>query len=224
MLPPLNRVHAEGNAGNQIKVTGQTTITNSLLVGNCAFFEDQPFTYWVDHCRALGNTLCFFFTGGEQASIVNSTIYGQGDGLVASGPREGFSCDGTEAITARNTIFLGDVDYFDATDITFLFYQEECDDLQLDSDYNIIHNAKDVDCGTAGEYTNSGGADSCTDPMLGGPLSGTEYGMTPGPDSPAIDGGDDGVCPSVDILGVSRPGDGNGDSNSVCDIGAYEVP
>ncbi|OQY24060.1 MAG: hypothetical protein B6I34_04010, partial [Anaerolineaceae bacterium 4572_32.1] len=31
----LNRVRAEGNAGNQVKITGQAAITNSVLVGNC---------------------------------------------------------------------------------------------------------------------------------------------------------------------------------------------
>lgn len=81
----LNRVRAEGNAGNQIKVTGPITMANSVLVGNCAFFEDQLFTYWVDHCRALGSTLQIVYTGGEHVSIVNSTFYGQGDGLVGGG-------------------------------------------------------------------------------------------------------------------------------------------
>jgi hypothetical protein len=218
----LNRVRAEGNAGNQIKVTGQTTITNSVLVGNCAFFENQPFTYWVDHCRALGNTLVIVFTGGEQASIVNSTLYGQGDGLVTGGPREGFQCGDSETIAARNNIFLGDADYFDSSDITFLFYQEGCANLKLDSDYNIVHNVKNIDCGVAGDYTASGAHDMCADPLLAGPLSGMEYGMMPGPGSPAIDAGDNGVCPPVDVLGAPRPTDGNGDANAVCDMGAYE--
>jgi hypothetical protein len=220
----LNRVWAEGNAGNQIKVTGQTEITNSVLVGNCAFFEDQPFTYWVDHCRALGSTLVVDFTGGEGAAIVNSTVYGQGDGLVGGGPREGFSCNGNETISARNSIFLGDADYFDPADITFLFYQEGCSALKLDSDYNIIDNVKNVECGVAGIYTNSGIHDFCEDPLLSGPLSGMMFGMFPSRDSPAIDGGDNGVCPAVDVLGVPRPADGNGDSSFVCDIGAYEAP
>jgi hypothetical protein len=218
----LNRVRAEGNAGNQIKVTGQTTITNSVLVGNCAFFENQPFTYWVDHCRALGNTLTIVFTGGEQTSIVNSTLYGQGDGLVGAGPREGFQCSGSETITARNSIFVGDTDYFDSSDITFLFYQEGCANLKLDSDYNIVHIAKNIECGVTGDYTASGAHDLCRDPLLAGPLSGTEYGMTPGLGSPAIDAGDNSVCPPVDISGAPRPTDGNGDANAVCDMGAYE--
>lgn len=103
----LDRVRAEGNAGNQVKVTGQTAITNSVLVGNCAFFDGKSFTHDVDNCRYMGNTLEVFYMGGEQASVVNTTLYGQGDGLVDAGPRasEGGVCDGSEALTARNSIF-----------------------------------------------------------------------------------------------------------------------
>jgi len=220
----LDRVRAEGNAGNQVKVTGQTEITNSVLVGNCAFFENQSFTYWVDHCRALGDTLAIFFTGGEQASIMNSTIYGQGDGLVMGGVREGFQCSGTEKISVHNSIFVGDADYFDPSDITFLFYQEDCSSLKLDSDYNIIYNTKNIECGAMGDYTASGAHDLCADPSLTGPFSGKEYGMIPAPGSPAIDAGENGVCPPVDILNTLRPAGGNGDSSLGCDIGAYEVP
>ncbi|MBN2551079.1 MAG: hypothetical protein JXB15_18095, partial [Anaerolineales bacterium] len=220
----LNRVHAEGNAGNQIKVAGQAKISNSLLVGNCAFFENQPFTYWVDHCRALGSSLLLSFTGGEQISILNSTIYGQGDGLVGAGPREGFTCSGAERITARNTIFLGSADYFDPGDITFLFYQEGCGSLKLDSDYDIIYNAKNVECNQPGDYTSSGPHDLCQDPQLVGPLSGLAYGMQPAASSPAVDAGDPQICPVVDLLGSPRPADGNGDGSPGCDIGAYELP
>jgi hypothetical protein len=186
----LNRVRAEGNAGNQIKVTGQTTMTNSVLVGNCAFFENQPFTYWVDHCRALGNTLAAFFTGGDHISIVNSTVYGQGDGLVMGGIREGFQCTGAETLTARNSIFVGDTDYFDSSDITYLFYLEGCPDLKLDSDYSIAHNTKNVECGLEGDFVVSGAHDLCGDPLLAGPLSGMDYGLLPGQSSPALDAGD----------------------------------
>jgi hypothetical protein len=218
----LTRVHAEGNAGNQIKVAGQTTITNSLLIGNCAFFENQPFTYWVDHCRALGNTLEVAYTGGEQISVTNSTFYGQGDGLMGAGPREGFACQGTESLRARNNIFFGDADYFDPSDITFLFYQEGCANLRLDSDFNIAFNVKNIDCGQDGEYTQSGSHDLCQDPQLTGPLSGLAYDMTLLPGSPGIDTGDNADCPPDDLLGHPRPADNDQDGKAVCDRGAYE--
>lgn len=48
------------------------------------------------------------------------------------------------------------------------------------------------------------------------------------PDSPAIDAGDDAVCAAEpvkneDQRGKSRPNDGDGDFNAVCDIGAFEA-
>ena len=225
----LNRVRAEGNAGNQVKVAGQTEISNSVLVGNCAFFEGKSYSYWVDHCRALGNTLELAFTGGEQISIINSTLYGQGDGLVGGGPRGGgLNCNGAETITARNSIFLGDNDYFDPGDITFLFYQEGCGNLKLNSDYNVVHKAKNVTCGQTGTYALSGIHDLCQNPLLSGPFSGTSYGMSLGAGSPAIDAGDEAICQAppvnnLDQLRKLRTVNGNGDGTAACDIGALEL-
>jgi len=218
----INRVRAEGNAGNQVKITGQSTITNSVLVGNCAFFEGKPFTHDVDPCRALGNTLEVVYTGGEHVSIVNSTFYGQGDGLVGGGPREGHNCSGTESLTGRNNVFLGDTDYFDPGDIAFLFYQEGCADLKLDSDYNIAYNTKNIECGINDTYVNSRSHDLCQDPELSGPFTGNTYGVMPNPGSPAIDTGNNAVCPSTDYLGNPRPVDGDENGSVVCDRGAYE--
>jgi hypothetical protein len=219
----LNRVHAEGNAGNQIKVTGQTRISNALIVGNCAFFEGKPFTYLTDQCRAVGNALAVFFTGGDEISIVNTTLYGQGDGLIMGGVREGSTCNGNERITVRNSIFVGDADYFDSTDIAYSYYiGEECNGLKLDSDYNLFQGVKNVECGVAGDHVLSGPHDRCLDAGLTGPLAGPAFDMTLAPGSPAIDAGDDAVCPADDLLGSPRPIDGDGDGNAVCDLGAYE--
>jgi CSLREA domain-containing protein len=40
--------------------------------------------------------------------------------------------------------------------------------------------------------------------------------------SVAIDSGSNAFCPASDQRGVSRPQDGDGDGNAVCDVGAYE--
>jgi hypothetical protein len=210
----LDRVRAEGNTGNQVKVTGQTAIINSVLVGNCAFFDGQPFTYQVAPCRAGGVTLDVSYSGGEQATIVNSTIYGQGDGLVGGGPREEGDCDGTETLAAWNNVFLGDSDYFDPEDVTFLFYQEGCGDLRMDSDHNIAHTVKNLECGVAGEYVASGAHDLCQDPLLAGPLSGQSYGLRLTAGSPAIDAGTTEGAPAVDLEGYPR--------DAHPDLGAYE--
>ena len=211
----IDRVRAEGNAGNQVKVTGQTTLTNSVLVGNCAFFDGQPFTYNVDPCRALGNTLEFSFMGGETVSMINNTLYGQGDGLVGAGPREGGACNGSETLTGRNNLYLGDTDYFDPGDLTFLFYTEGCPGLGFDSDYSLYHQVK------LSAYT-PGPHDIAADPQLSGPLSGQRYGMELTADSPAIDAGTTEGAPAVDFDGNPRPLDGDSDGTAAVDIGADE--
>jgi hypothetical protein len=58
-------------------------------------------------------------------------------------------------------------------------------------------------------------ADPLLDPVTG-------YELSAG--SPAIDAGDDEICPATDLEGQSRPYDGNDppDGFAVCDIGAVE--
>ncbi len=203
----LNRVHAEGNAGNQVKLAGAATIINSVMAGNCAFFEGQPFTHHVDPCRALGSALVLAFAGGERVSVVNSTVYGQGDGLVGAGPRTPGACTGGETLHGRNNLFHGDADFFDPSDRTFLFYAEGCPGLRFDSDHSLYHDVK------LGQYV-PGPHDIGADPLLAGPLAGPALGLTLTSASPAIDAGIPAGAPAVDITGARR--------DAVPDIGAFE--
>jgi hypothetical protein len=61
------------------------------------------------------------------------------------GVREGATCAGGERLVVRDSSFVGDVDYFDSTDIAFLFYQEGCGELRMDSDGNQIERVKNIE-------------------------------------------------------------------------------
>ena len=86
---------AYGNAGNQIKVRGEATITNNVIIANCSFFDGKPFSmlqgyFWEDkddfhtagNCRANGDALTTTVLGGSHSQIVNNTIVGEGDFLM----------------------------------------------------------------------------------------------------------------------------------------------
>jgi hypothetical protein len=99
----IRRTIAEGNAGNQLKTNGPTLIENSIIVGNCSFFNGQTFTYNVDDCRAAGNALSLDLRPGNQVTVTNSTLTSEGDCLVLA-VCDG-SCNGSETVRLRNNIF-----------------------------------------------------------------------------------------------------------------------
>jgi hypothetical protein len=210
----IRRLRAEGNAGNQVKVTGDATIENSVLVGNCGYFDNQPFTHQVDPCRAMGNTISLSLVSGSRMTLCNNSVYGQGDVLVSAGPREGHSCDGSERVVALNNVFVGDREYHNRDDRAALFYQEGCPQLKFQHDYGVVYGVKP----NAQARCPVGSHDLCQDPRLGR-LSGDAFDMVPRPGSPAIDSGlpVGGPVPAVDILGHRRP------SGEGVDRGAFEV-
>ena len=207
----VRRMRAEGNAGNQLKITGDATITNSILVGNCSYFQGKSFTHNVDPCRALGNTLSVDYVPGAKITLTNSTLYGEGDVLVQADLRKG-PCNGKETLVSTNNIFIGAVEYHAKWDRATLFYNTACSGLKMTSDYNLFHGIKEK-C-----PTNKGANDLCADPQLG-PYSGDTFGMMPKATSPAVDTGKPvgGAVPSVDFMKVKRPA-GKGVDRGACEV------
>lgn len=223
----IDRVIAEGNAGNQIKVRGNTVIRNTIAKGDCSFFEGKSYSLLQpgDHCRALGNTISFSLMRDSKIAIINSTIRGEGDCLMLAS-----SCaadlSGAESITARNSIFLGDTDFRQIWENSCLFYADACGATALDSDNDIIFGVKDQP-----SICPIGGSDICSDPLLGA-LDDLD-GATPGTGSPTLDAGlpvntpvlnmlgliplDRLFIPPVDLIGSTRAASG------AIDIGAIEV-
>jgi hypothetical protein len=141
----IRRTLAEGNAGNQIKNSrGPFLIENSIIVGNCGFFDGQPFTYNVDNCRALGTALAIGLAQGDQATVVNNTFTSEGDCLVTA--ECSGNCDGSEKALLRNNIFQGYVDFLQPFENTCLIYQETFPADPFDMDYSVIADVKDDLC------------------------------------------------------------------------------
>ena len=203
------------------------TIENSIIIGNCGYFEGKPFTYHsdteFDHCRAGGDALVFNPRPGDAVYVTNSTVTGQGTCLAIAACALNQTCTGAERVFFTNNIFVGHSRFLDTSqDTCFAWFNDETPDDLLPNDpfrteFAIIH-------GTA-----FGNVDPCagtqvhcnTDPgLVNSSIQSFSAHLTPG--SPAIDAGSNSVCPATDYLKSPRPQDGDGNGTAVCDLGAYE--
>ncbi len=204
----IRRSYFEGNAGNQVKnYRGPFTLENSIVIGNCGFFDGKPFTFNVDNCRALGAAVSVGLTRGGQASLVNNTIASEGDCLVAGECSSG-NCNGTENITLRNNIFQGHPDFLQPFQQSCLVYEETFPSDPFDVDYSLINDVKDDAC--------PGAHDLCG--LAPGLTSASIDSFIPDllPGSPALDSALASACPATDQRGVPRP------QGAGCDLGALE--
>ncbi len=104
----MDRVLAYGNMGNQVKLSGASTLTNSIIIGQCgSYYTTAPGNTYLcpscstnlDICRASGNTIAL--NGLNSAlKIQNNFITGEGNFLI--------ELDGSAtSVTIGNNILYG---------------------------------------------------------------------------------------------------------------------
>mgnify|MGYP001252691135 CR=1 FL=1 len=210
----IRRVISEGNDGNQIKTTGKVTIENSIIVSNCGYFHDMPFWNKDDDCRANGDALVLDLNPGDQATVVNTTITGEGNCLMVAGCALDKTCNGSEKILLTNVLFQGQKIFFNPDEATcFAWYDDESSPPMPRNpflvQYSLITGVK------------FGNVSPCPGPhLLCDVFSGLaniaidafDAHLTTG--SPAINAGSADGAPADDFAGETR------DANP--DIGAYE--
>jgi hypothetical protein len=98
----MRRVYSVANAGNQVKIKGNSLIENSVLVGHCTYFRGKYNMVDGDLCRAYGSTLLLILTGNDTATVRHNTIAGEGDAQIAYG--EGASSD---RVYVQNNVVVG---------------------------------------------------------------------------------------------------------------------
>lgn len=157
----VERVVARANAGDQLKVAGDATVVNSLLVSNCAVFDGWPLMS--DHCRGGGSALIADLHPGSRVAVVNSTLASEGDCVLLTECTDG-TCTGAEELVVRNSVVVGTVDWWQPFEHSCLYWW---DDSQLpadpvDMDYNLVSGVKDQ-----ATVCPQGPHDQCVaDPML----------------------------------------------------------
>lgn len=217
----ISNTIAYGNAGNQIKVGGASSLTNVLAVGNCGYFYEQPFAQEMggmdsgDHCRAGGAALSINLGRGDQASVMNATVTGQGWAMIEAQCNtldfpDQPACDGSETVTVRNGVYYGR-EVFGRDDGRLADFVGDDDPYNFvtgHEDYNVLYHLQNG--------LPPGMHDLAADPLLvNAALENFDGHLKTG--SPAIDSGISQDAPADDLDGRERP------QGAGIDRGAYEA-
>jgi len=195
----MKRVWAEGNAGNQLKTNGKARIENSVVVGNCGYFDGRfPGMVSGDHCRAQGNALSIGMFSSSVVDLVNNTITGEGDCLVLSG-----GGSGSAKLNIWNNVMIGQRDRTGSGENACLHYADGGSPA-VNWRKNHVSGVKNNSCPS--------GSLCGTSPKLVN-ASNTGFDAMPQSGSPLINAADASVAPAVDHNNLAR---------STPDIGAME--
>jgi hypothetical protein len=113
----LRRVYSVANAGNQVKVKGNSVIENSVLVSQCGYFKGRYFMLADDKCRAGGNTQQLVFTQNNTAVVRHNTNTSEGGVLI--GATEG---DTNNKVSIQDNVLVGFPVYRDPSKQSSVFY------------------------------------------------------------------------------------------------------
>jgi hypothetical protein len=198
----LRRVYSVANAGNQVKVKGNSVIENSVLVSQCGYFKDRYYMLADDSCRASGNTLQLVFTQNNTAVVRHNTITGEGGVLI--GAIEG---DTSNKVLIQNNVITGFPTYRDPTILSSLYYANATGVVASYSG-NLVWKVKGNTCPS--------GSICGQDPKLTNMTLAT-FDAEPLAGSPVIDKAPMISAVTTDFLLQKRP------SGAANDIGAYEM-
>jgi hypothetical protein len=122
----IKNSHVEGNGGNQIKVAGNTEITNSIVIANCGWNtrQEDHLGQYGENCRARGNALSLYYTHTDtKMKLINNTIVGEGDCLVGSGNRTDVAAS-NQSLYIVNNVFYALIDQTQLFENSCMYYTE----------------------------------------------------------------------------------------------------
>jgi hypothetical protein len=196
------RSRFEGNAGNQVKISGPSVIQNSVIIGSCASFNGKYDMSSGDNCRGAGNALVLKLFPGALSSVSYNTITGQGDCLIQ--PTLG---DSSSEVDVYNNVLVGQTSWLDSSKKSCLFWWGNPPTGQVAMKGNVIWNTR--------YYTSYPSGNTVADPLLKSELM-ASFDPTLLVGSPAIDKANTVITLKTDYAGHARP------VGAGYDAGSYE--
>jgi PKD repeat protein len=201
----VSQTHAEGNAGNQIKLAGSPTVENSVIDGNCSYFNGKYNMSSGDQCRAQGNALVLSVQPGLKGLARYNTIVSEGDCVVLA-----INGDTTSSVALQNNALIGKPNFLkqgSQQSCTF-FWDSGPATWPVTYTGNLVYQVKDNYCPPGNNQCN-------VDPQLTDESLAT-FNPQPLSTSPLINAADTTVpTVSTDFFGNPRPISGGYDVGAV---------
>ena len=137
-------VHAQANAGNQLKASGAVTVENSDVVGDCSALIDDGLDA-ADACRARGNTLAIRVAPNAQMRISANTVAGEGDCLIDIGCTSD-NCRGSRVRIAHNVLHGSEGKNSPGREPCAAWVDPNLRGAQLEFDDNDLHSTRGAKC------------------------------------------------------------------------------
>ena len=218
---------ADGEGGGIFNVSlNMLTLSNSTLSGNTAslgggFYNNGTLT--LTNSSVSNNTTNSFGGGifndsNGRATLTNSTVVGN---TSTNGSGGGITNMGTalmsnSTIANNNRLGIEGMPGGTLALANSILANNGVDCAVFQVSLLVLSGGNLVEDGSCGAAVLTG------DPLLGG-LTGSPAHFPLLPGSPAIDAGDNSLCPATDQRGAARPFDGDGDGTATCDLGSYEL-
>lgn len=140
----IKNSHLEGNAGNQLKIAGNSEITNNIIMGNCGWNsrQDPNLGGNGENCRALGTAISLSYTHADtKINLVNNTVFSEGDCIVSGGNRTGIA-KSTQTLNVINNVFYALKDWHQSNQENSCMYYTDYPFPINRIHNNIIHKTK----------------------------------------------------------------------------------